>query len=263
MKLMTLNTHSLAESDYESKLHVFTNTVLSEKPDIIALQEVNQSMNAKPARNPERFINSGKIPLKSDNHALKVHEIIKDGGLDYHFCWAGIKCGYGKYDEGLATFSLRNIDSSEVICLSETDDYNSWKTRKCLITSHRNFMVCNTHMGWWDDKDKPFEAQWNLLDQKLKTCSQPVFLMGDFNSPSHIKNQGYDLIKSSGWFDTYCLSDTKDEGFTVSGIPDGWNRKIESRIDYIFTNTKTKVISSRTMFKEHPVSDHYGIMITI
>ena len=41
MKLITLNTHSLIEEHYEEKLHAFAEMVRKEKPDILALQEVN------------------------------------------------------------------------------------------------------------------------------------------------------------------------------------------------------------------------------
>ena len=44
MKLITLNTHSLVEPDYENKLKLFAEAVLRERPDVVALQEVNQSM---------------------------------------------------------------------------------------------------------------------------------------------------------------------------------------------------------------------------
>ena len=49
MKIMTLNTHSLAEPEYESKLAAFAGSLVQIKPDIIALQEVNQSRSAPPA----------------------------------------------------------------------------------------------------------------------------------------------------------------------------------------------------------------------
>ena len=48
MKLITLNTHSLAEPDYENKLKLFARAVLRETPDVIALQEVNQSVDEEP-----------------------------------------------------------------------------------------------------------------------------------------------------------------------------------------------------------------------
>ena len=45
MKLITLNTHSLIEEHYEEKLHAFAEMVRKEKPDILALQEVNQTQS--------------------------------------------------------------------------------------------------------------------------------------------------------------------------------------------------------------------------
>ncbi len=41
MKIITINTHSLEEPDYERKLHQFAKVVLAEKPDILAMQDVN------------------------------------------------------------------------------------------------------------------------------------------------------------------------------------------------------------------------------
>lgn len=54
MKLITLNTHSLVEPGYENKLKLFAEAVLRERPDVIALQEVNQSMG-EPAVAMERL----------------------------------------------------------------------------------------------------------------------------------------------------------------------------------------------------------------
>ena len=46
MKLMTLNSHSLAEADYERKLHLCADGIRQLEPDILAMQEVNQTRNA-------------------------------------------------------------------------------------------------------------------------------------------------------------------------------------------------------------------------
>ena len=46
--------------------------------------------------------------------------------------------------------------------------------------------------------------------------------MGDFNSPSEFRAQGYDCIQNAGWLDTYCLAEKKDGGITVEGCIDGW-----------------------------------------
>ena len=47
MKILTLNTHSLQEEQYAEKLEWFVEGVLAEMPDIIALQEVNQTADAE------------------------------------------------------------------------------------------------------------------------------------------------------------------------------------------------------------------------
>ena len=45
MKLLTLNTHSLAEPGYVEKTEQFIEMLSKEQPDIVALQEVNQSQD--------------------------------------------------------------------------------------------------------------------------------------------------------------------------------------------------------------------------
>ena len=45
MKLLTLNTHSLEEPGYVEKTEKFIEMLSKEQPDIVALQEVNQSQN--------------------------------------------------------------------------------------------------------------------------------------------------------------------------------------------------------------------------
>ena len=47
MKLLTLNTHSLIEPDYEAKREIFVNFIAAEQPEVFALQEVNQTAAAR------------------------------------------------------------------------------------------------------------------------------------------------------------------------------------------------------------------------
>ena len=61
MKLLTLNTHSLLEENYEQKTRDFVAAVIKERPDILALQEVNQSVNAKEA---DQELLEGYVPYK-------------------------------------------------------------------------------------------------------------------------------------------------------------------------------------------------------
>ena len=46
MKLLTLNTHSLIEPDYEAKRKIFVDFIAKEQPEVFALQEVNQTAAA-------------------------------------------------------------------------------------------------------------------------------------------------------------------------------------------------------------------------
>ena len=61
MKLMTLNTHSLVERDYEEKLRQFVRGVLAEGPDVIALEEVNQTI-AAPKAPPKKTVSKKTAP---------------------------------------------------------------------------------------------------------------------------------------------------------------------------------------------------------
>lgn len=66
MKLLTLNTHSIIDKDYERKIEVLAKAILRYKPDVIALQEVMQKSNGKEIRNDKIKV-AGEIPLKNGN----------------------------------------------------------------------------------------------------------------------------------------------------------------------------------------------------
>ena len=92
MKLLTLNTHSLMESEYQKKLQIFTKAMAKYKPDVIALQEIMQPIEANNSDYP--CINAGKIPLKEGNHALNIVKELDNLGLKYNFVWLGFKRSY-------------------------------------------------------------------------------------------------------------------------------------------------------------------------
>ena len=45
MKLITLNTHSITEPNYYEKMLILAKAVATELPDVVALQEVNQTID--------------------------------------------------------------------------------------------------------------------------------------------------------------------------------------------------------------------------
>lgn len=169
MKLMTLNTHSLVEPGYENKLKLFAEVVLRERPDVIALQEVNQSLG-EPAVERERLLALGfvecrdcarcvekaaieagaeagesgedveygaggrcaEVPVRADNHAYRLAGLLAEGGAPYFWTWVPAKVGYGRYDEGTALFSRLPIAEAEWMYLTGSREYKNWKTRKAL-----------------------------------------------------------------------------------------------------------------------------------
>ncbi len=122
-------------------------------------------------------------------------------------------------------------------------------------------------MGWWNDDEEPFQAQWEKICCHLKG-KRNVWLMGDFNSSADRKEEGYELVSNSGWFDTYVLAQTKDSGFTVEKAIDGWkdNKVNKMRIDYIWCNAPQEISKSQIIFngKNYAfISDHCGVIIIL
>lgn len=278
MKLITINTHSLIEENYPQKLEQFVDFILREQPDLIAMQEVNQSIDAPVYDNPLfgfSPISDKMLPIRQDNHALQVAIQLHTHRLPYYWTWLPVKLGYNKYDEGMAIFSKSPITDIDNFHISIFQDYSYWKTRQVLgvkIADSDDWFY-TVHMGWWNDEEDPFPDQWERLKKHLeaKKHSYYTWLLGDFNSPAEVRNEGYDLVKESSFFDTYLLAQEKDNGITVEGVIDGWRDKLENsdaftgmRIDHIWCTPKPSVRSSLIIFngqKEPIISDHFGVMI--
>ena len=271
MKLLTLNTHSLVEDNYSTKLDAFVSAIAEQRPDIIALQEVNQTI----AETQADVISEGYVPcvenivIRKDNHVYKAAELLEGAGVKYYWTWLPLKKGYNKYDEGIALMSRSRIIETDVVRISETDDYNNWKTRKIIgirTEAAPDEWFFSVHYGWWDDLDEPFQNQWQKTAEYMKKYSR-VWLMGDFNSPAEVRNEGYDMINGGGWYDSYTLARTRDNGITVGKVIDGWRDKVSGtdgmRIDQIWCSQKAEIASSEVIFNganKPVVSDHYGVV---
>ena len=296
MKLITLNTHSIIEPDYEEKLYSFSRVVLEERPQILALQEVNQTVSAEPA--PEIWLEeTGYLPcrrregmepaiVRMDNHAFRLAWLLKEGGYSMTWTWISAKVGYGRYDEGLALFTVWPAEKTDQFFISESHDYHNWKTRRVLgmnilTPSGPRWFGC-VHMGWWQDEEEPFREQWARLcaeleknwmkaepGQEQEAVKSPIWLMGDCNSRADIRGEGYDLIRSSGWYDMYEMARIKDQGDTASGPIDGWKEEGSApgmRIDYVWCSERVPAAVSRVIcngINGPLVSDHYGLVTEI
>lgn len=280
MKIITLNTHSIIEQDYERKLSDFADMIKIEKPDVFALQEVNQSID-KPEF--DIFMGNGYVPCKElcpvirmDNHALRLDRILRAYGIEYYWTWIPLKIGYGIFEEGLAVFSRTPITEIRQFYISKSRTMSNWKTRKVLGIKTNDMWFHNVHMGWWDDVEDPFKDQWTLVNKELdviKKTDEIHFMMGDFNAPSGIRAEAYDYVKESGWLDTYELAEKKDSGITVGKVIDGWRERMDEqealkgvRLDYIWINKIIRIKSTKVIHNDenYPVvSDHFGIVIEV
>lgn len=260
MKLLTLNTHSIIDNDYEGKIDILSKVIAKYNPDVVALQEVMQRSDGKEIRN-EKIKVVGEIPLKKDNFLDRVISSLDKYNIGYNSIYFAFKKAYNEYDEGLALLSNQDITSTEIIQLSKFSDYGNYKTRYALGIRTHNSWFYSLHFNWENDGDSPFEKEWKAL---LEVSSQKknVWLMGDFNLTPDTR--GYELITKS-YQDTYMLASEIDNGITVRGEIDGWQGKKENkRIDYIFTSKDMEIKSSKIIFNgknEEIISDHFGIIV--
>ena len=100
MKLLTLNTHSLIEPEYEAKREIFVEFIAKEQPDVFALQEVNQTAAAPLlAGVPAGYYPcpGNMVLLKADNHAAAVARMLEEADCAYHWSWLPAKIGYDRY----------------------------------------------------------------------------------------------------------------------------------------------------------------------
>lgn len=267
MKILTFNIHSLRETDAEQKMQDFVDAVCREKFDVIALQEVSQTRDGEKAKkiNQEYYIKSTDIEITEDNYVMRVANLLEKKGFPYYWGWTPAKIGYNILDEGVAFLSRKKPEEISSFYFSSSEDYFNWRSRKALGMKIENAWYYCVHMGWWKEEGDCFEAQWERLTGQFPDRGT-IYVMGDFNNPAHIQNEGYSKVLASGFFDTYHLAGQRDEGITVAKVIDGWREKAvdKMRIDFIFKNNVTPVLSSKVIFNgenEPVISDHFGVMI--
>lgn len=273
MKLLTSNTHSIIEENYKEKLEYFAQWIADNDYDVVTVQESNQTHNGEEAELTAEYIPSNEnIVIKKDNHLLNTIKFLNNKGKKYYWVWTPVKIGYDIYDEGIGIISKEKPKEIKEFYLTESKSYKNWKVRKALgikiEIDGKDRWFYTVHTGWWDDSEECFENQLARLNKELRFVKEDIYLMGDFNNPAEIRDEGYDALLKSGWNDTYTAAEKRDEGITVSGLIDGWKEHKElnsMRIDFIFKNNKNLVMESKVVFNGKNgkvVSDHFAVEIT-
>jgi maltose 6'-phosphate phosphatase len=280
MKILSFNTHSLHGGDRADgeRVRELSRIISSEKPDLVALQEVNQNSNAE---DTDLSFTDGyyraatcvcPVPFKSDNFLLKLIWQLDLENTAYHFTWLPVKRGYGRYDEGLAVMSRTPITRACGIYLSRTRDYGDWRTRMALLCETEGYseLFCCLHTSRYRDGREQFTDQWEELLKAIEGRER-VIVAGDRNQPSDIRGEGYDRVIESGFFDLYVLASEKTGySYTVDGGIDGWSDGGDGvrRIDHVLTSyipaadriTYSTVLDGK---RGRGVSDHFGVLAEI
>lgn len=265
MNILTLNTHSWQENETLNKLDILANAIIEQNCDLIALQEVNQHQDSTKIKDDI----SSNYQILNSNYGYLLQQKLAQLGHRYFLCWDFVHQSYEVYQEGVAFLTRLPILKHDVFDLVDNYDDSFYKHRRAQLITVRyqgkDVDFINCHCGWWADEDSPFEQQMDVI---FAHCSSKLtFLLGDFNNPADVKDQGYDYILNHNFIDVYSLAQQKDDGFTVIKNIDGWSENDQKmRIDYIFVNQKIKVMSHKTIFNQdnYPIiSDHFGIMAKV
>lgn len=260
MKLLTLNCHAWHEENQMDKIRHLAEAIAEKQYDVIALQEVNQSIDDE----PEHIV-------KHDNYAwVLLQEMEQLGMTGYSMVWDFSHLVYGRFEEGLVILTRHPVAEEHSFFVSQSTDMHSPKTRKIVgATIHyedQPFTFYSCHTGWWHDTVEPFKYQADQLLGQMKKDAH-AFLMGDFNNDASLEQQGYAYLLENGLHDTYTLAEEKDAGITVKGKIAGWSdNKQDLRIDLILSTEPVTVKSSKVIFNgDHKplVSDHFGVEVHV
>ncbi len=262
MKLLTLNVHAAPSKREDLEVFFFSRAVKQHLPDIIALQEINESLDM----GDPLPTSLSPAPSREDNFAGLVMQRLAEEGLRYHMTWLPIKCGYGIYREGVALLSRLSILEIDVCEVSQTHDPQNWRKRAVLGARTEQGWFYSVHLGRWDDSLDPFAEQWRRLSEHLKSKSGTVFLLGDFNAPAEKRGEGYDLVRSEGFYDSHKRARKKEDFPTILPLIDGWQDiegTVPCRIDHIFCNKSISVTECKSIFDGRDgeiLSDHFGVL---
>lgn len=285
MKAMTLNMHSMVEEEcialaWPARLQTIVERIAKERYDVIALQEVNQPMDAA-AVAAETLKQGGYVPatgeevIRQGNAAYELTEKLRKKGLEYQWSYAVSHIGYSRYEEGTAMLSLLPVEQACVLSVSKDTELGNWTYRRQVglrIQLKSGWLwAFSVHFGWWkaETGTSSFLEQWDKMKEGLKGIShEQILLLGDFNNEAHVQGEGYDdIMKDKKWQDLYlqCIEEKEGEAlYTVEGQIAGWQGypAVRKRIDYIFSNEEVAVSSYRTVFdgkNGQVVSDHFGV----
>ena len=267
MKVLTLNTHSWLEENQLEKCKMIAQEIATGDYDIIALQEVNQTIAAQ-AIVPDGLYcpTDTLVEIKEDNFALRLVEELQLLDCDYYWSWTYSHVGYDIYHEGNTLLSKQPIIAKEYLASQATDVWDH-TTRKNLSgvteADGQIVQVISCHFSWW--QDGKFAYEWQQTEAFLAERADTLLILGDFNNDA--ASSGHQLVLDSSLQlqDSFLTAtETIGEASVVKAI-DGWQDNREAlRIDYVFASNDLQATEYEVVFdgtRTPIVSDHFGIKV--
>ena len=267
MKVLTLNTHSWLEENQLEKCKMIAQEIATGDYDIIALQEVNQTIAAQTIVPDGLYCPTDTlVEIKEDNFALRLVEELQLLDCDYYWSWTYSHVGYDIYHEGNALLSKQPIIAKEYLASQATDVWDH-TTRKNLsgVTEADGQIVqaVSCHFSWW--QDGKFAYEWQQTEAFLAERADTLLILGDFNNDA--TSSGHQLVLDSSLQlqDSFLTAaETIGEASVVKAI-DGWQDNREAlRIDYVFASNDLQATEYEVVFdgtRTPIVSDHFGIKV--
>lgn len=267
MKVLTLNTHSWLEENQLEKCKMIAQEIVTGDYDIIALQEVNQTIAAQTIVPDGLYCPTDTlVEIKEDNFALRLVEELQLLDCDYYWSWTYSHVGYDIYHEGNALLSKQPIIAKEYLASQATDVWDH-TTRKNLSgvteADGQIVQVVSCHFSWW--QDGKFAYEWQQTEAFLAERADTLLILGDFNNDA--ASSGHQLVLDSSLQlqDSFLTAtETIGEASVVKAI-DGWQDNREAlRIDYVFASNDLQATEYEVVFdgtRTPIVSDHFGIKV--
>lgn len=273
MKLLTLNTHSWLEVHQISKIYELAQFIVRERIDVVALQEVNQLVHSPLVAEPAGFVGGADRPVRADNFAHLLNGFLTQLGAPYWWGWAVAHRGFDRYDEGVAVLTRSRPQRVQTLDLSPDYTYEDVPRRVALAVQlgedAGGTWLASAHMSWWQWEGTPlFAAEFDQLDRQIRELAQgaPIILAGDFNNAAGVTGEGYDLMQSYGWLDTYLTAQERTGETTVHKAIHGWDTLTQAlRIDLVLTDRPLPVTRHAVVFPDYSdqaISDHSGLYLT-
>lgn len=256
LKVITYNLQGMKPgTDYQTRLHYIVQHLKELDPDIVGLQEINETVGSGGADNMAKDIAD----------SLSAHF-----DAAYHCYYSITHLAWDQFYESVGIVSKHPVEQEGFHQLA-TGVFPRKVVWNHIDTPLGKLNFFNTHLSYLPEHEhiRILQVQQiqDFIGQQLS--SYPgigAVLTGDFNStpgsaPILLLT---DTAADTGWVDTYHRANPASSGFTVPA------NSPSSRIDFIFyKSTGNLVIDSSTIVMDQPYdgvhypSDHLGVMTVL